>query len=353
MSEITLVKIIRNKEKRELINIIKNLGLNNKGIIFGGVVRNDIIGCHYRKEFFKNTNNNYKDYWKNDYDIETIKRITTPNDLDIYFNDEKYVTIFINKITTLVNSFNGRINIINNDNTNLKYIVNNLTLKHTKVYIELNIGRTIKFSGIKLKFNIDIIYNKDKNTSNNIEPPFFNLDFLSNIFIMEKINGINNIRISNCTGTPIDSMTYLDKAKITYNIMNDIINGVTSFVGTLNVYYAESINCYRIIKMILNNWNIINLPFKIISKNNIDYKHELCCICQESIEYDQDNTNKIFQINTNIKKSYYLHYDCFMNYLILEQKKNNINKDSGEIECKCPLRNPFNFKECHKLVKYE
>jgi len=353
MSEISLVKIIHNKEKRALINKIKNIGLDNNGIIFGGVVRNDIIVYHYRKEFFKNTNNTYNDYWNYDYDIETIKRTSIPKDLDIYFNDEKYVNIFINKITTLVNLFYGRINVVNNDNINLKYVANNLKLKHTKVYIVVNIGRTIKFSGIKLKFNIDIIYNKDKTKASNIEPPFLNLDFLSNIFIMEKINGVNNIRISNSSGTPIDSMTYLDKARFSYNIMNDIINGVTSFVGTSNIYYAESINCYRIIKMILNGWNIINLPFKITNKDDIENKSELCCICQELIEYNQDNTNKIFKINTNIKRSYYLHYECFMNYLKLEQTKNNINKDTGEIECKCPLRNPFNFKECHKLINYE
>lgn len=354
MSDISLIRIIHSKEKRELINKIKAYGLNNKGIIFGGVVRNDIIGLHYRKEFFKKANNNYKEYWNSDYDIQTIKRTILPEDLDIYFNDENNVNIFINQLTILVNSFSGFINVINNnDNNNIKYIANNITLKHTKVYIQIRIGKTMRFDGIKINFNIDIIYNKNKTEADNIEPPFFNLDFLSNIFIMENINGVNNIRISNCSGTPIDTMTYLDKAKITYNIMNDIINGVTSFVGTSNVYYAENINCYRIIKMLQYDWNIINLPFKVINKDDIEVKTELCCICQELIEYDLDQTNKIFQINTNVKKSYYLHYDCFMNYLILEQKKTIRNKETNDTECRCPLRNLFNFKECHKLVKYE
>ena len=35
-----------------------------------------------------------------------------------------------------------------------------------------------------------------------------------------------------------------------------------------------------------------------------------------------------------------------------EQKKRYRNPDTGFIECRCPYRNPFNFKDCHLNVNY-
>lgn len=344
MAEIVTIKVIYYKELRALINRIKEIGLKNKGIIFGGLVRCDIIGSYYKKEYFKkelNPNN----YWDKEYDIVTNKRTIIPNDMDIYFKDEASVNYFISAITTLINTFRGNIRIINNNN---KYISIKNNINHKKAYISLRIGTTLSFPGIPLKFNIDILY---KNDDSLIEPPFFNLDFLSNIFLMEKINGSNIIRISNCSGTPIDDMTYYDKCKISNTIMTDIINGKTSFVRNFESYYSESINCYRIMRMIEYEWDIINLPFKIIKKEDITISNEICCICQYIIDINEEN--KIVEMNTYITKSYYLHYNCFMKHLKSENNKKYINRETNSIECRCPMRNPFNFKKCYKLVSYE
>lgn len=371
MTEQPYISFIHNKQMRLLINKLKDIGLANRGIIYGGLVRSDIIGGHFRNEFFKK-DLDYTSYWNIGYDKETSKRTSIPNDMDIYFKEQNNLNCFINDITKLVNSFSGYIDVKNCNNfRSIKYISKFNNLNHTKIFIRIRIGRTLNFSGFILKFSIDALSLKQVDglyVDKGYEPPFYNLDFLSNIFLMENANGSNIVRISNCTGTPIDSMNYINKAKMTVKIMNDIINNQTSFVRNLESYNCESINCYRILKMVEYGWNIDNIPFKVISGNeissiDISYNQDKCCICLELVlseefketENDNDSNdteNKLIELNTYKTKSNYLHYDCFIKYLRKEQYKQGSSNDS-QIECKCPYRNPFNFKDCHKLVSYD
>lgn len=352
-SDITYVKVIYNKEMRILINKLKHYGMSNEGIIFGGLVRSDIIGTHYRKEFFKKTSD-YTRYWDDDYDRDTTMRRIYPNDMDIYFKKEDNVNNFITSVGNLTKSFNGSYDVIKNyRNRALKYIFDNDKLSHTKVFIDIRIGNTLSFSGIKLKFSIDIIYNKNYSVFDDFrcyEPPFFNLDFLCNIFLMEYNNNNTIIRISNCSGTPIDNMNFIDKSRMSSKIMNDIIENKTVFVRCQPSLNEESINCYRIIKMIENDWNITNLPFRILMNSDKSLKidtEDKCCICLDTFHIKEETDNDyIVELNTNKSKSNHLHYKCFMNYLKIEQSKYNI-------DCKCPFKNLFNFKECYKLVSYE
>lgn len=365
------IEIIYVKEMRSFINIIKNFGLSSKGIIFGGLVRDEIIGCHYRKEFYKNGCDKDK-YWNEDYDPQTIKRLILPNDMDIYFKTTANANDFINKIKKYIELyFKGRVVISSvTDRRNLNqllYIDNALVLNHLKIMVEIVIGKTIKTSGSKLKFNIDIITVDDnlyyhetdyKNCIDNIEPPFNCLDFLSNSFIMEKTNGRSLIRLSNSTGTPIDNMGYIEKAAITVNIMNDIINHKTLFTRNIVSFNAEPINCFRILKMINRNnfsWTITNLPFKIFKINEISKSiDEICCICRDDIkiEISDKKDEKIVELNTNKNKTNIIHFNCFITYLEVEQRNRYISSITNKLECRCPFRNPFNFNECYKLIKY-
>ena len=354
MSEMISIKIVYNKELRALINKLKQIGLNSNGIIFGGLVRSDIIGCYYRKEFFKKKLDNSK-YWDTNYDIQTNKRTIIPNDMDIYFKNEENVNKYVIAINNYVKQFKGSLKIVDNCSRHLRYLSLNNNICHKKIYIDIKIGFTINYSGIRIKYNIDILYlnNTDSILEDKyIEPPFNNLDFLCNIFLMERINNNNIVRISNCSGTPIDKMNYYDKAKITNNIMNDIINGKTSFVRNVENNNSEFINSYRIIKMLEYGWNIINLPFNIIKISDITESEEYkCCICQDI--FDKSCENKVFEINTYKTKSYYLHYNCFINHLKAENRKKYINTETNLIECRCPMRIPFNFKDCYKEVLYD
>jgi len=363
----TSINVIHSKEMRNMINQLKNIGLVNKGIIFGGLVRDEIIGTYYRDKFLEK-NTSIDNYWNPTYDIETRYRTIIPSDMDIYFKNETDTNSFIVKITEFVNRFNGTIQFkkINNKSLidNFEYNPNNsTTFKHIKINIYIRIGRTFTYYGHKLQFEIDVITNNNivNYDGKDIEPPFNNLDFLCNVFLMEKINGKNTIRISNCTGTPIDDMSFANKLKFSSLIIDDIIQFKTEFSRNINNSNTEYINAYRILKMInkFHRWNITNLPFKMYNNSNFPYEADtMCCVCLQNIIINKkDDCEKddyvLIPFNNQEKNGNIMHYNCFYNYLLQEQNKKYRNPETNQIECRCPFRNPFNFKDCHKSIKYE
>ena len=94
----TKVKVIYVKEMRNMINYLKRYGLNSNGIIFGGLVRDEIIGTYYRQKFIDN-GMDFSKYWDYNYDFETNYRLILPSDMDIYFKNNKDSEEFIAKIT--------------------------------------------------------------------------------------------------------------------------------------------------------------------------------------------------------------------------------------------------------------
>lgn len=373
------VKVIYVKEMRNMINYLKRYGLNSNGIIFGGLVRDEIIGTYYRQKFIDN-GMDFSKYWDYNYDFETNYRLILPCDMDIYFKNNKDSEEFIAKITGFVSLFHGVINIanINNGSINNTFSYTNDSLnvrfKHTKITIIFYMARTFTFNGIKIEFTIDVIVaqrldeimqnNNSYHNIDNIEPPFYNLDFLCNVFVMEKINGNVSTRISNCTGTRIDDMVFAKKTEFANNIIKNMIMFKTEFTRNVQHTDTEYINCYRIIKMInrKNNyyWCITNLPFIIFNKSDAPFDIDTSCsICLEDIKINEDNKkinyndDDYVSINSEAKTpNNILHYNCFINYLRSEQQKKYRNPTTNCIECRCPFRNPFNFKDCHKLVSY-
>jgi len=360
----SVVTINYSREKRMLCNKIKNCALNNGGILFGGVVRDDIIGKHYRNEFIKR-NMDFSNYWDPEYDIETKHRLIIPNDVDVYFKAENNSNTFINRLREFIKEFGGKINIIEDANfTRMNYSPANSFLKHKIITLSLRLGRTLFHNGISLTFRIDLIEYKDnRNTRTHsdyyfnresIEPPFNNLDFLCNSFIMEKSTSGNEIvRLSNCTGTPIDDMLASEKILYSASIISDIINFRTKFTRNIDSYNSEYINCFRILKMINRSipWNITNLPFREINITDIKDKIEdKCCICLDENELEDEST--IIEVNTFKTKSNYIHKGCFIQYLTKEQQQKYVNPETNKIVCRCPFRGIFNFGECYREIKY-
>jgi len=376
----TKVNVIYVKEMRNMINYLKKYGLNTNGIIFGGLVRDEIIGTYYRQKFIDN-DKEFSKYWNYNYDPETNYRTILPNDMDIYFKNEKDSEEFIAKISGFVKLFNGVINIANVNNGSINNSLFNyandrlnIRFKHTKITIIFYTARTFTFHGIKMEFSIDVIVGQrlddiilnanSQYNIDNIEPPFYNLDFLCNVFVMEKINGNISIRISNCTGTPIDDMIFAKKTEFASNIIKNMVMFRTEFTRNVQHVNTEYVNCYRILKMInrKNNyyWCITNLPFIIFNK--ADAPHDIdtsCSICLDDITINDDNKKTNYNdddyvlINSAAKSANnIMHYNCFINYLKNEQHKKYRNPTTNYIECRCPFRNPFNFKDCHKLVSY-
>ncbi len=351
MSQITTINFNYAKEMRTYINKIKNIGFKHAGIIFGGLVRDEIISTHYRQMFI-DKKIDFNQYWNPEYDPETKHRLLLPNDVDIYFNSKEKANKFVREIVELLKNYHGNVNVVNIDNSiNFKYMNENYNLKQYKINTYIEIGKTFTFRGIKIKLDMDVIYFDDTNgTSLFVEPPFYNLDFLCNIFVMEEINGYNVIRHSNSTGTPLDRMSLIQKTKKLLSIMDDIIHFKTQFVRNLDTLNAEFVNSYRIIKMMnkKEKWEITNLPFSVVSNISLTPKeNKTCCICLEEILEDDDIN--IIVMNKNSNK---YHYDCFMEYLEKEKNKKYRNPKTNELECRCPFRTPFNFKDCYKLITY-
>lgn len=360
------------REMRNLVNKVKQLGLNSSGILYGGVVRDDIIGMHYRNLFIEKKLD-FANYWNDTYDEETKGRLIMPKDIDIFFKGENNSNEFINNVSKFVKGFNGSVVVSNVNHLNhFNYVNNYVFLKHKKIHIRLVVGATLIKSGVTLTLNIDlievdysrnmgndIIYNEN---AKSIEPPFYNVDFLSNIFIMEKSNTRAITRISNCTGTPIDGLIYSAKIQLSSRIINDIINFKTQFVNSIDTFNSEYVNCYRILKMVEKRfpWNITNIPFKFLNISDITVDiNEKCCICLDEIIVNDTtkeelikNDIELVELNSNVKKVNYFHKNCFLIYLRKEHLTRYVDDITKKVECRCPFRNKLNFRYCYREVEY-
>jgi hypothetical protein len=337
----TKVSIILKKEKRAVYNSIKLMGININGIIFGGMVRDEIIATHYKSlfdEYCKSDKKIYKKFWNMNYHVETAKRTLIPNDMDIYFQNNESAETFLTSLGTYASAFNGNIIVRNS----ILYDLSE-NLVHKKIAVNLYIGRTISYAGIHMRLKIDVIINNSAN--NIIEPPFNNGDFTCNLFIMRKsIENNYEIRLSNNTGTILDTMSFVKKINLQAKIMNDLIDNKTEFIRTCFREDAEYINGMRILKMLDSNMKITNLLFREIDETS---STENCDICQMSLQTQETRTGTFIELLTNKHAINVMHKPCFLKYLRNEVYKKNRNDITNEIECRCTRRNLFNFKKSY------
>lgn len=339
------MNIIMNREKRAAYNSIKQIGIGEDGIIFGGMVRDEIIATHYGSLFDAYCNSmppvkkHYNKYWNINYHSETHKRTIIPNDMDIYFRDNEKSESFIRAISNLVELYNGKIRIT--DSILYEFGDN---LVHKKIGITLFIGKTFIYPGTILRINIDIITNM--NPTYSIEPPFNNGDFTSNLFVMSKIvDDKYQIRLSNNTGTLLDSMSYTKKLNVQLQIINDLVSGKTEFIRRSMSNSAEYINGMRILKMLEKNIKITNLLFREVEETSIEQDCDICQMDIKSIEYQGDS---FIELLTNKHAINVMHKSCFKRYLRNEILKKNRNAETNKIECRCTRRNTFKFNDSHK-----
>ncbi len=336
-----------NKETRYAYNMIKMLGINNDGIIYGGMVRDEIIATHH-KLLFDNYNADehepkYFKFWDTTYHPESINRLLIPNDMDIYFKNNNQAQLFMSKLADLSRVYNGSIS------THSGFLYSfGQNFIHKKIIILFRVGRSLCNNGHSIKLNIDIIINN--NSDNVIEPPFNNGDFTCNLFIMVKSSHNRyDIRLSKNTGTILDTMPFIKKIQIQSKILTDLMNGNTEFIRNIQSPDTEYVNGLRILKMINHSYNIkiSNLLFIEIDYIKID---NICDICQVSFNESShiNNNDSLIQIMTNKHATNIMHKKCFKKYLESEIFKKYKNPNTNEIECKCTRRNLFNFKNSYK-----
>ncbi len=343
------ISVNMNKEKRIVLNNIKMIGINEEGIIYGGMVRDEIIATHYKSlfdEFVKPMEPKpYNRFWDKTFHSESNKRLLIPEDIDIYFKTNDCATSFIQKLTSYANNFAGRVLVHDVPRTNSLFYVLGENYEHKIVKMCFRIGRTFLFGGHKIEVKMDIIINT---IDNDIEPPFNAADFSSNLFLMAKTS-LNRyeIRLSKNTGTPIDQMSYLSKRRAEMRIIENMIHGKIEFIRNIESINAEYINGLRIIKMLLKTdveYQITNLLFREIS---VSYCSQNCDICLEMI--NADTPGSFVEIMTNKHAVNVMHKKCFIGYFTKEVAKKYRSTETGQIECRCTRRNSFNFKESYRF----
>ncbi len=338
-------RIIFEKEKRAIFAFLKKTALKNNAIIFGGFIRDELIAGHYRTEFFKKYNS-AENFWDKSFDTETLPRMIVPNDLDCYFKQSADAGKFI---ATIQSTFERVVigDVLESHYINGTYLKN---INHKKIEFTYIIGKTYTFSGFKLKFKIDCLVQKNSIQSVILEPPFNTPDMLCNMFVETN----EGVRLSKDTGTRLDTLNGFEKMKVSYRIMNDMINFKTELITKKTSSYFseeiynkhnEGIMLRRVIKMTTErrnspNWEIKNLPYSIVNRTTEDMGE--CVICKDELnnaEYDRKIAITYFPENSKgeKKESCRCHNSCMNNHLISLTKR----KDTESI--RCPYNNPLNF----------
>ena len=245
---------------------------DNNGIIFGGYVRDKIISDHY-KSIYNDANscNSHQihKFWNCFNQPETAARTLVAKDMDICMYQKEDVNGFLNALQKIFCDEFGITNISSSEFSaicELSYFGIPIMMSKRIKYVA-TVGRIpYVYCGTVITFDFDILIPK----KSWMQPPFNKIDMLSNVFIMSK----QGILMSNNTGTMIDTMSLLNKQKMSAKIMSDIVEFKTQFCMVNNQTSRDRFDCdyeynrkavERIQKLLFKTfpWHITNLPFEI------------------------------------------------------------------------------------------
>ena len=131
--------MISDREKRMAYNYIKRLGIAEDGIVYGGLVRDEIIATYNKTKFdeyaktFEMGTNIYDRFWDSSFHPESANRLLVPNDIDIFFNSNETADQFIVKLTDFAKGYSGTIISYNVQLTNGLFYVLGDNFIHKKV----------------------------------------------------------------------------------------------------------------------------------------------------------------------------------------------------------------------------
>jgi hypothetical protein len=335
------------KVKKSAFASIEKIVFRNKGIIYGGAVRDGIISEEYTKRYLAQ-NDSMDNFWDKHHSPETIQRLLQPDDMDVCMYTEEQATRFIEDLQK-VSEFSNTIVV---DNTFNRYYSPKILCVKT-VTIRLAIAPIPFISeGKTLLINIDVVIPK-RNIS--LEPPFNNLDMLCNAFIKVKEGRMApEIRLSKNTGTIIDYYSVYQRTQVTAGICKDMIDFKTYLTFSSNHQIGKTSDfnlvCMRRISKMFKKefkWTFLNMPFTV-SKADNDVKNTNCCICCSQIEKEETVCCTSCNVKGKEINSPNMHYECLMSYL--DHQRINTNKNEipygDSFAFKCPIRNTIDFRKC-------
>ena len=348
-------KTIDARIKRAAFQKVKDLAFQYNGTIFGGFVRDEIISDQNSDQYYKidhehvNFTQHMAKYWDSKYMPETKARLLIPKDIDISFSNVKNSERFISALRN-VPQFEAVVpRIIDNstyESSFISSIMEVTILMRVDVIPFVSDGRTILIKA-------DVVIPR----APNMQPPFKKLDMLCNAFIMTRDGGK---RLSNCTGTIIDSYTDYEKIVLAAQIISDMMDFRTALVfsqGAQDVHdrVMNTLNwkaMKRIEKMQKRkfSWTFLNTPFMLVNKKEISHDApKECCICLEEFEAD-DKVTYTVDLKENVAiPSAHMHYKCCMKYL--SKQKNETTIDSTKkFVFRCPFKNNIDFSNCKNTI---
>jgi hypothetical protein len=331
----------------------KTCVFENKGVIFGGYARDTIVSDHFKSIFNSANKYNINKFWNRFYQPETAARTIIPRDMDICMYSLGDVELFTTAIQNIFNDRAGYSNVSLTDTTlsrescyfGIPVII------HKHISVKITVGK-IPFvhSGVEIVLDFDIIVPRNKK----LEPPFYKVDLLSNVFLLTK----QGMLISNHTGTIIDKMSILDKQKISVLIMSDIVEFKTEFCME---NYTDRYDCgnfrynskvvERINKMLFRSFplEITNLPLELEVFKEDNNENNMCCICQSNFK-NKELTANIYSDNPSKTKKICTmtsHRKCLFKYLDTQVENAQMDRleATDKFEFRCPMRNAINFKK--------
>ena len=345
-----------------LFEEVKKTVFKHNGIIFGGFVRDMIIGDHYKEKYNGVNKYNIHKFWNRMYQPETAARTIVANDMDICMNKEEDVDVFI---VALRDIFNDRVGYANISSSMISVTSENSYFRipihlHKKINYTITIGK-IPFvhSGVEISFDFDIIVPRNPK----LMPPFNRVDMLCNVFVLNK----QGVVMSSNTGTIIDQMSILNRQKMSLRIMEDIVKFKTQFcMGNYTDNYTCGSFSYnrkvfeRLNKMLFKTfkWNVENMPFVLGEhKTNAAAPYDSsyssdssdkCCICLTNYR----NNDRVFKVfinkSTDTEQVCSIAHDkCMFKYFEtqIENAKQDKTEGGDDFQFRCPMRNTINFKQ--------
>lgn len=298
------------KEYRIGMDIICDLVLKNKGIVYGGYVRDKILQEYYTELFFNSSKNKKilkNNYWEPNFHKDTKQRVIVPKDIDVHFKELHDYEYFYEDLCK-------KFDIVTTTIDNFVIYKKNRKILVKKINVMYEIGKKLSEDGDCLFFQIDVrIIDK-------LEPPFDCLDFYTNSII---IDGKNNYRLSKNTGILMNHNNHFNYIKL-YEIIKMIHENKTILTKKINNDSEVKIIILKIIDMINNYWIIENFDQIVKCKNKNENN---CIICLENNPHLQ------------IKNCSYVHEYCFRKYL----EVTGVHKENGSYFIMGPQREKIIF----------
>lgn len=300
------------KETRAAYLFVKDIAIECGGIVFGGYIRDTYLKDFMVTSFFENAELDHSKFWDPEYDVQTVDRLLIPKDIDISFKNQFGSTSFFDKLSEA--SFK-----VTKGDAHEIYGFHHKNVTHTKFEAKFVIGGSFTMRGTDINIEIDVCVSR-------MEPPFANVDMLTNILV-EDAGGIRvsrNIGLEIYGGSRPNTFT---KKKLEGKILEMIIRKETEIFRTEENFSVKSRMIKRIAKMTQRGWTFSNIDW-LKPEVSIDF---LCTVCMEETSP---------QSSVVINGGSHFHRGCFAEYV--ENVDVEIDNENNH-GIKCPLRGFLKF----------